>query len=106
MEAQLTIPALGRVFRLKIGFLSPIDPTENSQNVRGVQERLKSLGFDPGPIDGINGNRTRAALGAFQSYCANEENRKRDPERIIDSGPVDGILGKKTLNALIKAFGS
>ena len=29
-----------------------------------VQERLKGLGFDPGPVDGLDGNRTRKALDA------------------------------------------
>jgi peptidoglycan hydrolase-like protein with peptidoglycan-binding domain len=31
-----------------------------------IQQRLKDLGFDPGPIDGTFGDRTAAALRAFQ----------------------------------------
>lgn len=33
---------------------------------RAVQQRLKMLGFDPGPIDGIRGPKTDAAIVAFK----------------------------------------
>ncbi|WP_265516495.1 peptidoglycan-binding domain-containing protein [Nitratireductor luteus] len=32
-----------------------------------VQRRLADLGFDPGPIDGIYGRKTRAAVEAFRA---------------------------------------
>ena len=34
--------------------------------VRQIQAALKRAGYDPGPIDGIVGTRTRAALAAYQ----------------------------------------
>ncbi len=34
--------------------------------MRRIQRRLKALGFDPGPDDGLQGPRTRRALRAFQ----------------------------------------
>jgi peptidoglycan hydrolase-like protein with peptidoglycan-binding domain len=37
-----------------------------SRRVREVQRRLRSLGYRPGPIDGIFGVRTRAAVAWFQ----------------------------------------
>jgi hypothetical protein len=37
-----------------------------SQRVRELQWRLRALGYRPGPIDGIFGPRTRAAVGWFQ----------------------------------------
>jgi peptidoglycan hydrolase-like protein with peptidoglycan-binding domain len=37
-----------------------------SRRVREVQRRLRSLGYRPGPIDGIYGKRTRAAVAWFQ----------------------------------------
>jgi Putative peptidoglycan binding domain len=37
------------------------------QDIRQVQEALKSQGHDPGPIDGVMGPQTRQALRAFQS---------------------------------------
>ncbi|HEY8342294.1 MAG TPA: N-acetylmuramoyl-L-alanine amidase [Calditerricola sp.] len=59
--------------------------------VRELQEALKRLGHDPGPIDGIFGPRTEAAVKLFQ----------RD-QRIA----VDGIVGPVTwgrLDAALKA---
>ena len=34
--------------------------------VRAIQQRLKELGFDPGPIDGIYGLKTRNGIMGFQ----------------------------------------
>ncbi len=34
--------------------------------VRRLQGRLRSLGFDPGPVDGVYGWRTVAAVRAYQ----------------------------------------
>lgn len=57
--------------------------------VRELQSKLKELAFDPGPIDGIFGNRTRKAVVKFQ------ESKKLE---------ADGIVGPITLKALgIKA---
>lgn len=55
-------------------------------DVRGAQASLLYLGFDPGPVDGFAGPRTRAAVIAFQ--------RKRKM-------PVTGSLGLRTIEYLI-----
>lgn len=53
--------------------------------VQAVQQSLKFLGFDPGPIDGIFGPRTRDAVMSFQQA----------------SGiAVDGVVGRQTYTAL------
>ena len=39
--------------------------TTTSQN-RGIQQRLKELGYYKGNVDGIYGNKTRSAVIAFQ----------------------------------------
>jgi len=66
--------------KLKLGALSPV------ANAKGVQQRLQNLGFECGPIDGIVGPRTRAAVRNFQ----------------VKFGlPPDGILGPQT-RALLK----
>lgn len=54
-------------------------------SVREIQTALKKAGFDPGPIDGIMGNRTRSAIRAFQ-----EANNLK----------VDGVVGSNTTAAL------
>jgi peptidoglycan hydrolase-like protein with peptidoglycan-binding domain len=50
-----------------------------------LQQRLKELGHDPGPIDGIFGSRTEQAVKDFQAA-----------QRLT----VDGIVGKQTWGAL------
>jgi hypothetical protein len=60
-------------------------PAVDVDTVRGVQTRLKELGFDPGPIDGVFGAGTRAAVVAFQ------QSRGLAP---------DGVVGPKTKEAL------
>jgi hypothetical protein len=35
--------------------------------VRGIQQGLVALGFDPGPVDGIDGPNTQAAIAAFET---------------------------------------
>ena len=36
-------------------------------DVRGVQQALKDKGYDPGPVDGVMGARTKDALKSFQT---------------------------------------
>ncbi|MBX7100388.1 MAG: peptidoglycan-binding protein [Myxococcaceae bacterium] len=53
--------------------------------VKELQSRLQAQGFDPGPVDGDYGPRTRAAVTAFQQAHGLE---------------VDGVAGPKTWAAL------
>ncbi len=53
--------------------------------IRDIQQRLAELGFDPGPIDGVSGPRTKAAIRAAQRYYGLK---------------ADGIAGAKTRAAL------
>ena len=39
----------------------------SSANIREAQEALKSKGYDPGPVDGRIGARTKEAIRSFQS---------------------------------------
>jgi len=52
---------------------------------RDVQEKLILLGYEPGPIDGAFGRRTRAAVRKFQQDAQIR---------------VDGVVGRQTLAAL------
>jgi len=72
--------------------LGSLDPLEE---VSGIQARLNNLGFDSGPVDGISGPRTRAAVMAFQ------KERKEDHPDMM----VDGIVGPQTRRHLKEVYG-
>ena len=59
-------------------------PGASGTEVKGLQLRLDSLGYNPGPADGVFGPRTAAALHGFQS----------------DSGLAAGAADAETLQAL------
>jgi hypothetical protein len=62
----LTLPTTVGVHVAQVqGAIAPrptVDPV-----VRRAQEALRAARFDPGPIDGVMGARTRAAIRAFQT---------------------------------------
>jgi peptidoglycan hydrolase-like protein with peptidoglycan-binding domain len=35
-------------------------------SIRQVQQNLQAKGYDPGPVDGVVGKKTRSAIAAFQ----------------------------------------
>ncbi|MBC8167844.1 MAG: peptidoglycan-binding protein [Bryobacteraceae bacterium] len=70
---------------IDIGHLNPLQGTPDNA-ISGIQARLENLGFHPGPIDGIIGPRTAAAIKRFQE--------KHSPLK------VDGVCGPKTLARL------
>jgi N-acetylmuramoyl-L-alanine amidase len=78
------------VWPLNIAHLNPIEDTQDN-GVTGIQARLRNLGYDPGPIDGIAGPLTEEAVRAFQE----------------DNPPlaVDGICGPQTRAMLVKLYG-
>ena len=42
-------------------------PSDPVQKARDLQQMLKDLGYQPGPVDGVPGKQTFAALTAFQT---------------------------------------
>ncbi len=53
-----------------------------------VQECLQKLGYDPGPIDGQTGRKTRSAFGDFQ----NDNGLGRNPDRLTDDATVNKLF--------------
>ena len=49
--------------------VSSIKKPLRKQEIRQIQARLKAAGFDPGPIDGILGPKTRSVLSRVQAGC-------------------------------------
>ncbi len=52
---------------LGIGDLNPMDDSTPDQGVSGAQGRLLNLGYPVGPLDGIYGSKTAAAIRYFQA---------------------------------------
>lgn len=63
--------------RLRIG--------EKGDIIRQLQARLKQLGYDPGPLDGVYSDKMKEAVIEFQHHNQLE---------------TDGVVGPKTLQAL------
>jgi len=47
--------------------LAPTAPAASSEDIRKVQQSLNGKGYDAGPVDGVLGSRTRAALRQYQA---------------------------------------
>jgi peptidoglycan hydrolase-like protein with peptidoglycan-binding domain len=58
---------------------------QGNDTIRAGQQALKDKGFDPGPVDGVQGPQTRAALKKYQA----SQNLN-----------ADGRFGPKTLDSL------
>jgi peptidoglycan hydrolase-like protein with peptidoglycan-binding domain len=94
--------------------------TASMDDIRRLQMRLRELSFDPGPVDGVAGAKTKAAFQRLQAGCMKLEPLgeklpiaaqekvglfNRDETIKIQNqlraagfapGPVDGIFGNKT----------
>jgi len=96
-------------------------------DIRQLQRHLRDIGFDPGPVDGIVGARTKTAYVRLQTACAEvapllenvnlrvaeglrsvEKPDRQETKNIqiqlrragFDPGPADGIFGSRTQSAL------
>jgi murein L,D-transpeptidase YcbB/YkuD len=65
--------------------VSKMEKTELSK--KEIQTALKNAGFYNGPVDGVIGKKTRAAIRAFQK---------------ANGVKPDGVIGKKTETLLLK----
>lgn len=77
LELAETEEVAGEALLLQVGASGP--------HVEALQKQLAALGFDPGPLDGVFGEKTEKAVFAFQ------ESRELD---------ADGIAGPQTMAAL------
>ena len=85
----------------------------NPKDRQSVEQRLRSLGFEPGPLDGTFDQRTRAAIEGYQA------SRGIQPTGYLDRQTVVGIVqetneaqqgsliidGTDVVRGLIEAFG-
>jgi peptidoglycan hydrolase-like protein with peptidoglycan-binding domain len=64
-------------------------PAINLDGVRKVQTLLKEKGFDPGPIDGVVGTRTSAALHAYQDAYGIKASGNIDNQTLFALGAIE-----------------
>lgn len=86
----------------------------NRQDRRSVEQRLRALGFGPGPIDGEFDSRTRAAIRAYQASRDMAATGYLDRETLVaivqetsETGPAGQIIidGTRVINQLMDIFG-
>jgi len=90
-RGKLELPEFGREFVVKVGELDPLD-TNRNETIAAAQARLRNLGYECGPIDGIAGRRTFAAVRSFRADML----QRRNPS---------GILDRETRSKLISEHG-
>jgi peptidoglycan hydrolase-like protein with peptidoglycan-binding domain len=64
-------------------------PTLGAEGVRKVQQALQKRGIDPGPIDGIFGPLTKAAVRTFQGRYGMKPTGDVDNQTLFALGEVD-----------------
>lgn len=69
---DLLEPSAGNAQIVKLDAMDRSIP--NKEATRLIQVRLKDAGFDPGPIDGIWGSKTKAALLRLEAGCTTLKN--------------------------------
>ncbi len=73
-QAEVAIDGFRK--KIEIGALEPIHVT------KGYQGRLRNLGYATGPIDGVVGPKTRAAIRRFQRVEELEQTGKMDEQTL------------------------
>jgi peptidoglycan hydrolase-like protein with peptidoglycan-binding domain len=58
----------------RLGPMAPSLSVGSAETIRVLQVRLKEAGLDPGPIDGIAGTKTKAALARLEWGCTSNDN--------------------------------
>jgi hypothetical protein len=76
---------------LGLCFACPAMFAQSSDDIQQAQQALKDKGFDPGPVDGVDGLKTKTAVKEFQ------KSQNLAP---------DGRLGPQTLDSLGVKHGS
>jgi len=69
---------------------------EMAVDVRGAQEALRDKGFDPGPVDGVMGPRTAAAVRDFQSKEGLSATGQLDADTRARLGGLSGATSGST----------
>jgi peptidoglycan hydrolase-like protein with peptidoglycan-binding domain len=98
VATMVVITAFGVTARSTVAFAAatPIGqlnmdavPKIDQDGIRKVQTLLKDKGFDPGPIDGVDGARTTSALRGFQERFGIKFSGVIDNQTLFALGAID-----------------
>ena len=103
VAGRLLVPDASIDMQLDFGRLAPMDTADEELTVRGAQQRLSSLGYYDGPVDGRTRPELEAAVRRFQQFC--KDALGAGDSRVADPGDVDGKLSEPTIAALLKFYG-
>lgn len=67
------------------------EPEVSGAELRFVQQRLRELGYDPGPADGVMGPRTRTAISAYQRDMGMRVDGRATPIVHLSLGGMDAL---------------
>ncbi|HEY7203233.1 MAG TPA: peptidoglycan-binding domain-containing protein [Methylomirabilota bacterium] len=81
LDAPLAVAAGAEVIAAATRPGSPAQPAPHY--VREAQRALRDLGYEPGPVDGVIGPRTRAALAQYQRSERIVVTGRLDPETMV-----------------------
>jgi peptidoglycan hydrolase-like protein with peptidoglycan-binding domain len=92
----------------KVSSVGAVLALPNRTETLALQTQLRSAGFDPGPADGIFGNRTKAALAQFKAGCfmAKEFDGSLDEGVRMVSNPPAVAVPVESANASVKSQSS
>ncbi len=64
--AKSEAPVTPEVRKIELDLYEDTKPISEREKIRRLQQKLKDLGYNPGPVDGFMGKRTAAAIRKFQ----------------------------------------
>ena len=79
--------------------LAPVALAQSHNSVREAQQALKDKGFDPGPVDGVMGPKTRAAIRTYQEKNSLEADGHLGPQTLSSLGVQNATPGRKMKTA-------
>lgn len=81
--------------------------------IAALQQRLKEAGYDPGPVNGVMTEKTRAAMAAYRQRIGASASSAADPDPVeraqaalqrlgLFDGAIDGAVGAQTRDAIVR----
>jgi len=100
--ATLSIPSLDQEFELSLGYLEPLGGPDDEHTIRGVKQRMQTVGYYDGEIDDEKSPQFESALAAFQKRASELKEEGKD---LPEPDNFEGKLTEETIELIKKHFG-